>query len=298
MVGGQDKLVFDGASFALDASASSRVSDTHVQGSVRRSSPSMATRCRARGGGRCLRCAVPTPHVTKNGFPGVLLGLSGGIDWAHSGDCRRCARRGKGACGDDAIAKCAGVSRECAWEPKRSCALFGNCHQADVRCIHDGTRRRSWQGLAPDHRGKSAVAHTRNPLDGHVQQVKLPSCSPRATRVKWARIRDAVRRHGGRVRVLKDISKMLVYPSATIATAVSPVISERVITRGRCRPGPDRPGQPAPGTTCSTASWKPMSSTTKGCAKSKRTAIAAKTSSASSGGSRMQAQPGANRHSE
>ena len=95
-VGGQDELVFDGGSFALDA-----------QGQICMQAPSYATgefevqalydplagTCRLHGGARsaplerlpsiyqALQLGV-RDYVDKNGFPGVVLGLSGGIDSA------------------------------------------------------------------------------------------------------------------------------------------------------------------------------------------------------------------------
>jgi len=95
-VGGQDELVFDGASFVLNA-------DCSLAGQL----PSFATAIRItrweRGmdGWACARTQADPPaegleatygammlglrdYVGKNGFPGVVLGLSGGIDSALS----------------------------------------------------------------------------------------------------------------------------------------------------------------------------------------------------------------------
>lgn len=87
--GGQDELVFDGASFALDST-----------GKVSYQAPSFVecTEVVTFEGSRISGPIAPQPplegvvyqalvtgvrdYVTKNGFPGVLLGLSGGIDSA------------------------------------------------------------------------------------------------------------------------------------------------------------------------------------------------------------------------
>jgi len=95
MVGGQDEVVFDGASFALDA-----------QGQVTARAPSFEEailQIKLAGQGAKLPEATSTDlsplpdldtsiwqalvmgvrdYVGKNGFPGVLIGLSGGIDSA------------------------------------------------------------------------------------------------------------------------------------------------------------------------------------------------------------------------
>lgn len=90
LVGGQDEVVFDGASFAVDAG-----------GVVRARAPSFAEHlllCEvsADGGVQGEMHPVPTPeaqawaalvtgvhdYLGKNGFPGAIIGLSGGIDSA------------------------------------------------------------------------------------------------------------------------------------------------------------------------------------------------------------------------
>jgi len=96
-VGGQDELVFDGASFVLNADKSVAAQMPNFDSAV------SLTRWR-RGGDDVWRCVEgPTlppaeglaadyrammlglaDYVNKNGFPGVVLGLSGGIDSALS----------------------------------------------------------------------------------------------------------------------------------------------------------------------------------------------------------------------
>jgi NAD+ synthase len=96
-VGGQDELVFDGASFALDAGRNLRVQLPAFEPAL-----SVTWWQRDRVGDLTLadgeRTAQPDGHeavyealvlglrdyVGKNGFPGVVLGLSGGIDSALS----------------------------------------------------------------------------------------------------------------------------------------------------------------------------------------------------------------------
>jgi NAD+ synthase len=92
-VGGQDELVFDGASFALNA-------DLSVAAQLPAFGESITTLRwkREQGGWRCsgpiasviegdkadyAACVLGVrDYVGKNGFPGVLLGVSGGIDSA------------------------------------------------------------------------------------------------------------------------------------------------------------------------------------------------------------------------
>jgi NAD+ synthase len=95
-VGGQDELVFDGASFVLDASGRFRVQAPSWQTAVihttwRRSGEIGLLSCDAgtveprAEGLEAIYCAMVVglrDYVTKNRFPGVIIGLSGGIDSA------------------------------------------------------------------------------------------------------------------------------------------------------------------------------------------------------------------------
>jgi NAD+ synthase (glutamine-hydrolysing) len=95
MVGGQDELVFDGGSFALNAegklihqlpafeSALSVVTFNHIQSN--RLQPKATTITPHLSVEASVYNALKlglTDYVHKNGFPGVVLGLSGGIDSA------------------------------------------------------------------------------------------------------------------------------------------------------------------------------------------------------------------------
>jgi NAD+ synthase len=93
-VGGQDELVFDGASFALDSAGKLQVQAPEWLNAL------MPTRWRRQGNGWHVEPGVVTPrgeplaaiyhamvlglsdYVRKNRFSGVVLGLSGGIDSA------------------------------------------------------------------------------------------------------------------------------------------------------------------------------------------------------------------------
>jgi len=92
-VGGQDELVFDGASFALNADLSVAAQQPAFQEDI----ATLVWR-RDESGWRCKGKVAPLlegdkgdyaacvlglrDYVRKNGFPGVLLGVSGGIDSA------------------------------------------------------------------------------------------------------------------------------------------------------------------------------------------------------------------------
>ncbi len=93
-VGGQDELVFDGAGFVLNSdrtlavqmpafSEALTITDWHHEGErlVCAAQPLPAPEERLSLVYRCMMRGL-ADYVNKNGFPGVLLGLSGGIDSA------------------------------------------------------------------------------------------------------------------------------------------------------------------------------------------------------------------------
>lgn len=90
LVGGQDELIFDGASFALDADGTVRAAAPHfaealllvevrdgrvLPGEI---APALAPEAEVYG---ALVLGV-RDYLAKNGFPGAIIGLSGGIDSA------------------------------------------------------------------------------------------------------------------------------------------------------------------------------------------------------------------------
>ena len=93
-VGGQDELAFDGASFALDSARAVRAMAPSWRPAVvetrwTRSADGLACEpaaiaLRPEGRGQTYRALMTglRGYVEKNGFPGVVVGLSGGIDSA------------------------------------------------------------------------------------------------------------------------------------------------------------------------------------------------------------------------
>ena len=93
-LGGQDELVFDGGSFGLNADRTLRLPDAAVRDGARldrlgERRVGLALHIGADGepsfgrGANWLACVLGLrDYVDKNGFKGVVLGLSGGVDSA------------------------------------------------------------------------------------------------------------------------------------------------------------------------------------------------------------------------
>ena len=137
-VGGQDELVFDGASFVLNrrrhaCRAASGLPRGHRADALDADRQGLALRGSVHAmeeGDKAdyMACMLGLrDYVQKNGFPGVVLGLSGGIDSALvRGAGRRCARPRARSRRDAAVslhvagvARRRGVRREGAWHSIR-----------------------------------------------------------------------------------------------------------------------------------------------------------------------------------
>ena len=84
MVGGQDDIIFDGGSFAVDAAGMVTMQCAQFSAQVALTTPGVV---QAMGEEETLWSAMVLglrDYVRKNGFSGVVLGLSGGIDSAIS----------------------------------------------------------------------------------------------------------------------------------------------------------------------------------------------------------------------
>ena len=214
-VGGQDELVFDGASFVLNA-------DRRLVAQAKAFEEDLLiTRWRRGGDGvwACVdgriepavegleaiyraMCLGLRDYVDKNGFPGVVLGLSGGIDSAlsrRSRSTRSGPRRSRGA---DAVA----LHRDREQRGRRGSAAGARHaprHDPD-RAGGGRVRRHARAGLrrppARHHRGEPAGAHPRRAADGAVQQVRRAAADHRQQVRDVGRLRDALRRHVRRLR--------------------------------------------------------------------------------------------------
>jgi NAD+ synthase len=161
-VGGQDELVFDGASFALDAAC-----ELKLQAPCWREAVLMSVWRRGAGGWSVEKGPLVAPsegtealyealvlglrdYVRKNRFPGVVLGLSGGIDSALT------AALAVDALGADKVHCVMMPSPYTSHESLEDAALVAQFLGAELRSIDIGPAMRAMDAmLAPSFDGRA-----------------------------------------------------------------------------------------------------------------------------------------------
>ena len=241
-VGGQDELVFDGASFAMDAA-----------GKLTHQLPSFMEALEfidiADGSLRPGKIAPPQSleaevyqalvmgvrdYVNKNGFPGVLLGLSGGIDSALT------LAVAADALGPERVKAVmmpsqytAGMSREDACAEAE--ALKVRYVEIAIKPIFDMFQ----QTLAGEFKGLKEDTTEEN-LQSRIRGVLLMAMSNKTGAIVLTTGNKSEMGTGyatlygdmaGGFGVLKDINKLMVYRLSNYRNTLSPVIPQRVIDR-------------------------------------------------------------------
>lgn len=240
-VGGQDELVFDGASFALnrDGEVSFQApwfeagifavdfTEGQITGSV------AAPMSLEESVYRALTMAL-ADYVNKNGFPGVLLGLSGGIDSALV------LALAVDALGRDRVHAVMMPSEYTAGmsiEDSREMIAIHGCKYSEIaiRPIFDAFHA----ALAPEFIGRN-VDTTEENLQSRIRGVLLMALSNKmgsivvTTGNKSEMATGYATLYGdmaGGYALLKDINKTLVYRLCNWRNSVGRVIPQRVIDR-------------------------------------------------------------------
>ena len=263
LVGGQDEVVFDGASFALDA-----------RGTVCARAPAfeaalLMLELDARGQPSGPIAPVPEyeaqawaalvlgvrDYLGKNGFPGALIGLSGGIDSAL---VLALAVDALGAQNVHAVMMPSPYTAEISWLDARDMArrLGVRYDEIDIAPMFDAFRR----SLAPQFKGRADDTTEEN-LQARIRGSLLMALSNKLGAIVLTTGNKSEMATGyctlygdmaGGFAVIKDVAKTLVYrlaewknrqPSPRVDGApgqTRPVIPERIITRApsaELRPG-------------------------------------------------------------
>ena len=242
MVGGQDELVFDGASFVIDAGgalthqlpmfeeALAVVTLDGTQVTPGAITAPMSTEAEVYG----ALCLGVRDYVGKNGFPGVLLGLSGGIDSAVT---LAIAVDAIGASKVHAVMMpsqyTADISQIDAREEAKKLGV--RYSEIAIRPVFDGfvsALADQFAGLATDTTEENIQARVRGTLlmamSNKTGAIVVTTGNKSEMGTGYSTLYGDM---AGGFAVLKDISKMLVYRLANYRNTLSDVIPQRVITR-------------------------------------------------------------------
>ncbi len=241
-VGGQDELVFDGASFAMDAkgqlthqfpSFTEAIDFIDMVNAVPQPGKIAPTQSLEAEVYQALVLGV-RDYVNKNGFPGVLLGLSGGIDSALT------LTIAADALGADRVKAVmmpsqytAGMSREDACAEAE--ALKVRYVEIAIKPLFDAFQ----QTLAGEFKGLKEDTTEEN-LQSRIRGVLLMAMSNKSGAIVLTTGNKSEMGTGyatlygdmaGGFGVLKDINKLMVYRLSNYRNTIFPVIPQRVIER-------------------------------------------------------------------
>lgn len=246
MVGGQDELVFDGGSFVMDTDGDIcfrakpfeeglyRIELTATPSGVRAVKSDVAPNAGVEESiYNALVCGT-RDYVEKNGFPGVILGLSGGVDSALT---LAIACDALGAHRVRAIMMpfryTSTMSQEDAAAQARSMEVRYDV--VPIAAIYDATVGQledMFAGLADDVTEENIQARCRGILLMAVSNktgwMLLTTGNKSEMAVGYATLYGDM---AGGFAPLKDCTKMLVFRLANYRNTVGPVIPQRVLTR-------------------------------------------------------------------
>lgn len=241
-VGGQDELVFDGASFVMNAAGAviqqlPAFEDAQAIVELRDGAPVPGPIAAPMSAEQTVYTALTLgvrDYVGKNGFPGVLLGLSGGIDSALT------LTVAVDALGADQVHAVmmpsqfnAPISLEdsqvmvAALGVRASVLPIKPVYDSFLASLEDEFRDRPFdtteENIQARIRGTLLMA-----LSNKYGSIVLTTGNKSEMAVGYCTLYGDM---AGGFAVLKDIFKTLVYRLARYRNSVSPVIPERVITR-------------------------------------------------------------------
>ena len=242
MVGGQDELVFDGASFVMDAA-----------GTVTRQFAKFneCVEMVAFDGGKPVPGEIVAPlsleadvyralcvgvrdYLGKNGFPGAILGLSGGVDSALT---LAIACDALGADRVRALMMPSQYTADISWLDSREMAkrLGVRYDEMPIRPLYDVFM----QTLAGEFKGRAADTTEEN-LQARIRGTLLMALSNKYGAIVLTTGNKSEMAVGystlygdmaGGFAVIKDIAKTLVYRLAHYRNSLGEVIPERILTR-------------------------------------------------------------------
>ncbi|MBL8449558.1 MAG: NAD+ synthase [Dechloromonas sp.] len=242
LVGGQDELVFDGASFALDAGgrlAMSLPQFEEVLGlvefsggrltSAQQAQP-LAVEAEAYG---ALVLGV-RDYIGKNGFPGAIIGLSGGIDSALT----LCvAVDALGADRVRAVMMPSPYTADMSLDDSRAMVRtlgvrYDEIPIASAMATFDALLAPEFAGLPPDTTEENLQARIRGmilmALSNKTGALVLTTGNKSEMAVGYATLYGDM---AGGFAVIKDVYKTMVYRISRYRNGIAPVIPENILVR-------------------------------------------------------------------
>ena len=241
-VGGQDELVFDGASFALNQSADVVVGlpafeeafelVQFIDGDLAQGQVSPVASVEAQVY-QALVLGVKD-YVHKNGFPGAIIGLSGGVDSAL---VLAIAVDALGADKVRAVMMPSRYTADISWIDARQMAdnLSVQYDEIAISEMYDAFEN----SLANEFKNK-AVDATEENIQARIRGTLLMAISNKSGRIVLTTGNKSEMAVGyctlygdmaGGFAVIKDIAKTLVYRLCAYRNSLAPIIPERILTR-------------------------------------------------------------------
>ena len=240
-VGGQDELVFDGDSCAVDADGTvsfsaplfeegvyaAELRDSRFSGAQRKPESDEAVVYRA-------LVQATRDYVDRNGFPGALLGLSGGVDSALVTTIAADALGPQRVWGVSMPSRyTAGMSNEDAEEEAKILGIRYSTLPIEAPFeAFNRTLAASFTGKKPDLTEENLQSRSRGvllmALSNKFGHIVLTTGNKSEMAVGYATLYGDM---CGGFAPLKDVYKTLVYRLARYRNTISPAIPERVLTR-------------------------------------------------------------------
>lgn len=241
-VGGQDELVFDGASFALSKNGEIALAMPHFKEDLAfieyKNSDLVKTDITAPSSIEAqvydaLVLGVKD-YLGKNGFPGAIIGLSGGVDSAL---VLAIAVDALGADKVRAVMMPSRYTADISWIDAKQMAdnlgvQYDEITIAPMVDAFDGALASEFKGLPVDATEENIQARVRGTLlmamSNKSGRIVLTTGNKSETAVGYCTLYGDM---AGGFAVIKDIAKTLVYRLCQYRNSIAPVIPERILTR-------------------------------------------------------------------